>query len=114
MKRLLLILLLMISLALSVQAYDSSEHLLKVTTYDGRQNMFLSTHDSMLNFLIPAIMLFVVLVSFAVDYGTVGVTSMALLSLVLLRVIGIIYVDIVSFSAFIVMMIILILKINQK
>jgi hypothetical protein len=111
MRRLLYLLLL---ISLINIAYAATQNQFAAETYDGRQSVFLGTHDSMLNFLIPAILLFVVLVSFAVDFGTVGVSAVSVFSLFLLWVIGIIYLNVASLTTFILMMVILIFKISRS
>jgi hypothetical protein len=113
-KKFLLLLIVLLSMSSIVLALGTSESLLSNSRYDGRVNLFLATHDSMLNFLIPAIMLFVCLVTFAIDFGTVGVSGVATLSLALLWLLGIVYLNWFSLMTFAVMMVILIFKINSK
>jgi hypothetical protein len=96
-----------------VAALDTNEHVFEALRFDGRVNYFLATHDSMLNFLVPGILLLVCLVSFAIDFGTVGVSAVAVLALGLMSLLGIIYVNWVSYIAFAVMIGVIIFRINR-
>ena len=114
MDKKILILLMLLTLTSIAFALDTSVTLVDKDIYDGRINMFLSSHDNMLAFLIPAIMLFVCLVSFATDFGTVGVSSVSAFALFLLWIIGIVYINWISLLTFIIMVVILTIKISKK
>lgn len=111
------IIIMMLLLSLTSVAYaatlDSSEHVLDISNHDARVNRFLENRDSMLNFLIPAIMLLVTLVSFAIDFGTVGVSGVCVVSLVFMTWLGIVYISTGWLIAFVIIIAVMIFKINR-
>lgn len=80
---------------------------------DGRTNGLLSTSSNKLGFLIPAIMLAVTIICFAIDFGATGVSMASAISLLVLYLMRIIYIDIVSLASFIIIIIIMVYKISR-
>ena len=76
-------------------------------------NTFLDTSSNKLGLLIPAILLVVTIVMFAIDFGAVGVGITSALSLVILYKLGIIYINVISLSGFIIIIAIVLYKISR-
>lgn len=91
---------------------SAAEHLLVADTYDGRINDFLS-QGNMLNFLVPAILLLICIVTFFIDFGAIPVTIAAIVALVFMNILGIVYFSWISFTAFAAMIVIIAAKMQQ-
>jgi hypothetical protein len=91
---------------------SATEHVLVADKYDGRINDFLS-QGNMLNFLVPAILLLVCIVTFFIDFGAIPVTVASIVALVFMNIIGIVYFSWVSFTAFAAMIVIIAAKMQQ-
>ena len=65
-------------------------------------NTFLDNNDDMLGLLVPAILLTITLITFAIDFGTVGVSAASLASLIILYYMNIIYINPVNLVSFII------------
>jgi len=76
-------------------------------------NQFLDDDNTKLGMLIPAILLVVTIIMFAVDFGAVGVAGSSVCALLLLYMLKIIYLNPVSLISFIIIVIIMIYKIQR-
>ena len=100
---LMLMLVLLSGSVLAADLVDSDAH-------DYSVNEFLGSSSNMLGLLIPAILLVVTIVTFAIDFGTVGVSAAAAASLVILFFLQIVYLNPVSLISFIIIVAIMIYK----
>lgn len=110
MKR---IIFLLLTLCIVIQGALAVNTLIDKEEMDFRTNIFTSTEQQALGSLIPFVLLIVCLVSFMIDFGTVGVTFGSMLGLVASTSIGIINIGIPQVIAFCVMGAILIFKLRS-
>lgn len=80
---------------------------------DYKVNTLLSSRTNKISMLIPALMLTICIISFATDYGTVGVTAASMGSLVIISLLGFIYINPVSLISFVIMIGIIIFKLTK-
>jgi len=101
MKKTNIIILVLILLNLAVVFAD--DYLFDVAELSDETNVFLEDSDSQLTMLIPTFLLIISIVSFALDFGTVGVVTAAMLGLTASFFIGFLALNVISITSFIVM-----------
>ena len=109
-KSILILSLLFVTFATSIYALDE---LTDTTNINYVSNGFLDNDDNKVAMLIPAILLVITIIMFAVDFGAVGVSASSICALLLLYFLGIVHFEIVSLTSLIIMIIIMIYKINR-
>ena len=109
-----LLLIMALSIAQIVWAVDISGNvLIESLRHDFRANLFLSSTSMKASFLIPAIMLVVCLVCFAIDFGVVGVSAVSIVALFILFLLRIVYINPLSLIAFGIMVGIMIYRLTR-
>lgn len=101
-----ILILMLVLLSASVFAID----LVDSESHDYSINEFLGSSSNMLGLLIPAILLVVTIITFAIDFGTVGVSAAAATSLIILYFLQIVYINPISLISFIIIVGIMIYK----
>ena len=76
-------------------------------------NELVNSPNERLAMIVPALMVIVSIVFFAIDFGAIGVTASCLIGLVAVRIIGIVDINIASVTSAIIMGGILIYKISR-
>jgi len=73
-------------------------------------NNFIDDDNNMVGFLIPAILLTITLITFAIDFGTVGVSLASITSMILLYFLHIIYLNPINLTSLVIIIGIMIYK----
>lgn len=102
MKNKINILMIVLLSLIAVSPVFAVSSILEQESHDYSINEFLSTSSNKLGLLIPAILLAVTIITFAIDFGTVGVSSASSASLVVLYFLKIVYINPISLISFII------------
>jgi len=81
---------------LSSNIFALEEVLVGADTIDGRTNKFLESDENKLAMIIPATMLIVALIFFAIDFGSIGVIAALLFGLMFVNLIGLLAISVSS------------------
>jgi hypothetical protein len=98
-------------LNIAFAAYDSGTFVGSYVAWRNERPL-MDTPEKRVSMIIPVVLLLVSIVSFAIDLGTIGVTVAAIVALVVLQAIGIVAFGIPAVSAYILLGVIIIFKVN--
>ena len=82
-------------------------------SFNGRVNTLLSDNSTKLGLLFPVMLLFVTMICFAIDFGTMGVGITSIATLILLYLFKIVYFNPVWLTSLIIIIVIMLVKINK-
>ena len=77
---------------------------------DYKINTFLDSNNNMLGLLIPALLLLITLITFSIDFGTVGVSMASVAGLIVLYFMNVIYINVASLTSFVIIIGIMVYK----
>lgn len=109
---LLLALVLLTFLNIAFADYGQGDMTEEAVLYDN-PNPLMATDSGRISLIIPAILIIVAIVSFAIDFGSVGVTASCMIALILLGAIGIVAISWYSITAMVILGGILMFKLSQ-
>jgi hypothetical protein len=105
-----IILLGILCLILLEVAYAADSYVIDSEILSGKENQLLNSKENRVSMLIPALFVLITIISFMVDFGTIGIVLGSMFGLGVTVMIGLIALDLFSIIGFIIMGGVLIFK----